>query len=179
MPVQPFVHTVPTRHAAASRRNRPLNIKQWRVAKRRQLAQVKRGTVWSEVTGSWLGSTAVISVFSALAVLFQIGSGRQVQALLMGMVWAAVVSLMTAWIAIGLGKSWQREEGDWAIRSFVQLTSGFAIGFVAYLLSNYLMVPWAEISQERFGELPVTSGMDSLDQLVNRCCPLSWLTFRC
>ncbi len=136
--------------------NRPLNLKQWRVAKRQQLAQVKRGTVWSEVSGSWIGSTAVISVFSALAVLFQIGSGQQLQPQLVGMAWAAVVALMTAWIAIGFGKRWQREEGDWAIRSFVQLTSGFAIGYVAYLLSNYLMVPWAEIGQRRLGELPVT-----------------------
>jgi serine/threonine protein kinase len=156
-PVQPRVHPVAApvvpRPVAA---NRPLSIKQWRVAKRRQLAQVKRGSVWSEVTGSWLGSAAVISVFSALAVLFQIGSGRQVQPLLMGMSWVALVSLITAWIAIGLGKRWQRDEGDWAIRSFVQLTSGFAIGLVAYMLSNYLMVPWDQISQERMGELPVT-----------------------
>jgi hypothetical protein len=156
-PVQPRVHPVAApvvpRPVAA---NRPLSIKQWRVAKRRQLAQVKRGSVWSEVTGSWLGSAAVISVFSALAVLFQIGSGRQVQPLLMGMIWVALVSLITAWIAIGLGKRWQRDEGDWAIRSFVQLTSGFAIGLVAYMLSNYLMVPWDQISQERMGELPVT-----------------------
>ncbi len=151
--VQPVAAPVVPRPVAA---NRPLSIKQWRVAKRRQLAQVKRTSVWSEVTGSWLGSAAVISVFSALAVLFQIGSGRQVQPLFMGMIWVALVSLMTAWVAIGLGKRWQRDEGDWAIRSFVQLTSGFAIGFAAYLLSNYLMVPWEQISQERMGELPVT-----------------------
>lgn len=157
MHAQPFVHAhvqpaIPRPVAV----NRPLNLKQWRVAKRHQLAHVKRGTVWSEVSGSWLGSTAVISVFSALAVLFQIGSGQQVQSQLIGMSWAAVVALLTAWIAIGLGKRWQREEGDWAIRSFVQLTSGFAIGYVAYLLSDYLMVPWSEIGQRRFGELPVT-----------------------
>ncbi len=136
-------------------RNRPLTMKQWRVAKRSQLAQVKSGTVWSEVTGSWLGAFAVISVFSALAATFQLGSGQQVQPVFMGMIWVAIVSLLTAWIAIGLGKRWQREEGDWAIRSFVQLTAGFAIGFIAYLLSNYLMVPWDQIAQERMGELPV------------------------
>jgi hypothetical protein len=74
----------------------------------------------------------------------------------MGMTWVAVVSLLTAWVAVGLGKRWQREEGDWAIRSFVQLTSGFAIGLVAFLLSNYLMVPWDEIAQMPTGrDLPV------------------------
>jgi eukaryotic-like serine/threonine-protein kinase len=161
---QPYVPQPPRVHHAPAPQpiprpvsaNRPLNIKQWKVAKRHQLSQVKRGTVWSEVTGSWLGSAAVIGVFSSLAVLFQIGSGKEVQPLLVGMAWSAIVALMTAWIAIGLGKRWQREEGDWAIRSFVQLTSGFAIGYVAYLLSDYLMVPWSQIAQERMGELPVT-----------------------
>ncbi len=150
-PVQPAPPVIPRPVAA----NRPLSLKQWRVAKRSQLAQVKRGVVWSEVTGSWLGAAAVIAVFSALAATFQIGSGREVQPLFMGMIWVAVVSLMTAWVAIALGKRWQREEGDWAIRSFVQLTAGFAIGGVAYVLSNYLMVPWDQIAQERMGELPV------------------------
>jgi hypothetical protein len=132
-----------------------MSIKQWRVAKRIQLAQVPRGSVWSEVSGSWLGSAAVISVFSTLAVLFQIGSGGAAQPFLVGMIWAAIVALATAWIAIGLGKRWQREEGDWAIRSFVQLTSGFAIGGLAFMLSDFLMVPWTTITKESLGDLPV------------------------
>lgn len=135
--------------------NRPMSIKQWKVARRTQLAQAPRRSVWSEVTGSWLGSAAVIAVFSTLAVLFQIGSGEPAQPLMVGMVWAALVALATAWISIGLGKRWQRDEGDWAIRSFVQLTSGFLIGAFAYGLSQFLMVPWAEITQERLGDMPV------------------------
>ncbi len=151
----PFEQPVRRPARAAAPASRPMSIKQWRVAKRMQLAQVPRGSVWSEVSGSWLGSAAVISVFSTLAVLFQIGSGAPAQPLLVGMLWAAVVALATAWIAIGLGKRWQREEGDWAIRSFVQLTSGFAIGALAYLLSDFLMVPWASITKESLGDLPV------------------------
>lgn len=135
--------------------NRPLSIRQWKVARRLQLAQVPRGSVWSEVTGSWIGSAAVIAVFSALAVLFQIGSGEPAQPLLIGMVWASLVALSAAWIAIGLGKRWQREEGDWAIRSFVQLTSGFAVGAFAYMLAQFLMVPWDSITKESFSEIPV------------------------
>jgi hypothetical protein len=96
-------------------------------------------------------------VFSSLAVLFLIGSGEPAQPWLVGMVWAALVALLTSWIAIGLGKRWQKEEGDWALRSFAQLSSGFVIGAFAYLLSQFLMVPWAEITQEggRHLDLPV------------------------
>jgi hypothetical protein len=92
-----------------------------------------------------------------LATLFQIGSGEPAQPLMVGMVWAALVSLLTSWIAVALGKRWQSEEGDWAIRSFVQLTSGFGIGLAAYGLSQFLMVPWESITNDasHLGELPV------------------------
>ncbi|MFK7737058.1 MAG: serine/threonine-protein kinase [Pirellulaceae bacterium] len=135
--------------------NRPLSVKQWRVARRMQLAQVPRRSVWSEVTGSWMCSAAVITVFSALAVVFMVGSGSSMQPLLIGMIWAALVALTTAWTAIAFGKRWQKEEGDWAIRSFVQLTSGFAIGAVAYFLADFMMLPWDSITKENFSDVPV------------------------
>lgn len=135
--------------------NKPMSIKQWKVARRAQLAQAPRVSVWSEVTGSWLSSTAVVAVFSALAGLFLVGSGREIQPQLIGVVWTAVVALITTWLAIGFGKRWQKEEGDWAIRSFVQLTSGFIVGAVAYGLSQFLMVPWESISDpEAMSDLP-------------------------
>lgn len=136
--------------------NRPLNLRQWKVAKRLQLSNVKRSTVLSEVTGSWLGAAAVIGVVSAMAALFQIGNGgRALQPVLITTTWAALVALTCSWIAIALGKRWQREEGDWAIRSFVQLTSGLLIGGVAFLLSDHLMVPWSDVTQQSSGVPPL------------------------
>ena len=90
----------------------------------------------------------MIAVFSSLVALFKVGAGGEIQPMLIGMVWAALVTLMSAWVAIGLGKRWQKEEGDWAIRSFVQLTFGFLIGGFAFLLSDFLMVPWSAIAGE-------------------------------
>lgn len=156
--VQPLARQAPAAPPPRPRpvaANKPLSIKQWKVARRAQLAQVPRSSVWAEVTGSWLGASAVIAVFSTLAVLFQIGTGEPAQPLMVGMAWAAIVALSIAWVAIGLGKRWQKEEGDWAIRSFVQLTSGFLIGGIAYMLAEFLMVPWASITQESMGDLPV------------------------
>ncbi|MFN3190056.1 MAG: serine/threonine-protein kinase [Aureliella sp.] len=136
--------------------NKPLSIKQWKVARRMQLAQAPRSSVWSEVTGSWVSSTAVVAVFSTLAALFLVGQGSQLQPMMIGMIWASLVALATAWTSIALGKRWQREEGDWAIRSFVQLTSGFAIGALAYGLADFLMLPWDSITRENFSDIPVT-----------------------
>lgn len=156
-PPQPAVRAAAAepRKVRSAAVERPVSIKQWRVARRQQLAQIPRRRVWSEITGSWLGSTAVILVFSTLAALFQVGAGQAVQPLLMGTVWGGLVSLTIAWVALAMGKCWQAEEGDWAIRSFVQLTSGFAIAAVAFGLAEYLMVPWDSITREHLGEIPV------------------------
>ncbi len=178
-PLQASLATPPrpvAQHAPAPRprpvaANRPLSIRQWKVAKRASLSKIPRGSVWSEVTGSWLGSSAVIAVFSALAVLFQIGAGQPAQPLLVGMVWAALVALVTAWVAIGLGKRWQVEEGDWAIRSFVQLTCGFAIGAFAYLLADFLMVPWSGITKEGLRDIPVHRWSGFFDAAGNPLLP--------
>jgi eukaryotic-like serine/threonine-protein kinase len=37
----------------------------------------------------------------------------------------------------------------------VQLSCGLLIGATAYLLSDFLMVPWSQIGSEKFGPLPV------------------------
>jgi hypothetical protein len=75
------------------------------------------------------------------------------------MIWTAIVSLTAASVVIGLGKHWQTREGDWPLRSFVQLTSGFAVGGIAYLLAGYLLV-WPTLSTE----------LSDADQAV----PASW-----
>ena len=70
------------------------------------------------------------------------------------MIWASLVALATSWLAIALGKRWQKEDGDWAIRSFIQLTGGFVIGLMAYGLAEFLMVPWDSVGkpmQDGFG----------------------------
>lgn len=132
---------------------RPMSAKQWRLAQRIHLSQYSRRQVWSEVTGSWLGAACVIGVLSALAGLFQIGTGHAFQPLVVGTVWAGLIALAIAWVSIALGKMWQREDGDWAARAFVQLASGFAIGTLAFALDQFLMVPWDSLARDRMSEL--------------------------
>ncbi|RMF45292.1 MAG: serine/threonine protein kinase [Planctomycetota bacterium] len=153
-PVQPAA-AQPSPPPSRNPKPRPLTVEQWKIARRMQLARTPASGLVTEITGAWLGSTAVVTVFSTLAALFQIGRGQAAQPMLVGMIWAALVSLLTAWTAIALGKWWQKEQGDWAFRSFVQLTTGFAIGGLAYVLAEYLMVPWPQIAADSIGDLPV------------------------
>ncbi|MFO0944258.1 MAG: hypothetical protein U0930_26410 [Pirellulales bacterium] len=119
---------------------KPMSLKQWRLAKRNQLSRLPSSRVWSDITGSWLIAGAVVAVFAFLSGLFLISNRQPLQPVVMGMTWTALVSLFAAFVAITLGKIWQKSEGDWPLRRFVQLTSGFAVGGFAYLLANYLMV---------------------------------------
>jgi eukaryotic-like serine/threonine-protein kinase len=119
---------------------KPMSLKQWRLAKRTQLSRLPASRLWSEITGSWMGAGAVIAVFSFLAGLFLISNNQSLQPVAMGMTWTALVSLCAAFFAITLGKIWQKTDGDWPLRSFVQLTCGIVVGGFAYLLANYLMV---------------------------------------
>ncbi len=137
---------------------KPLSIKQWKVAKRRQLALAKPSMIGAELTGSWIGSAIVITVFTALVAIFQIGQIGHTQidqGKIVGLVWAAAMSFICAAVTITLGKRWQTTEGDSSIRAFVQLTLGLAIGAVGYVLSEFLTVPWSGIAYENFGDLPV------------------------
>ncbi len=134
---------------------KPLSVKQWKVAKRKQLAMLKPSMLGAEVTSSWMTSAVVITVFTALVAVFQVGSGTVGQPYVIGMVWSAVMALVCSMVAITLSKRWQASEGDAAVRCFVQLTLGLAIGAIAYGLSEFLLVPWAEITRQNFGDLPV------------------------
>jgi eukaryotic-like serine/threonine-protein kinase len=130
---------------------KPMSLRQWKLAKRNQLSRLPTSRLWSEITGTWLGAGAVVAVFCFLAGLFLVSNRQpvqqQLQPVFMGMTWTALVSMFAAGIAITLGKFWQKSEGDWPLRSFVQLTSGFAVAVVAYLLANYLMV-WPNLVED-------------------------------
>lgn len=65
------------------------------------------------------------------------------------------MAFVCSMVAITLSKRWQGHDGDSAVRCFVQLTLGLGIGAFAYGLSEFLMVPWASITSENFGDLPV------------------------
>lgn len=109
----------------------------------------------ADITGAWLGSVAVVGVFSTLVGLLQLGRGAASQPLMVGIIWIATVSILTAWTVIMLGKMWQSSTGDDALRRFIQLTAGFGVGGVAYLLAEFLMVPWDEIARESISQIPV------------------------
>ncbi len=149
--VQPLAPNPPPRPVRPPK-PKPISRRQWRNIKRSQLAAMPTSALLASITGSWLGSVAVICVFGALAGVFLVGTNQQAtQPAAMAMLWTAIVSMSAAFVVITLGKFWQRREGDWPLRAFIQMTSGFVVGAVAYLTANYLMV-WPALAGDVTGQ---------------------------
>jgi hypothetical protein len=55
--------------------------------------------------------------------------------------WLTVItSVFGSWMLLTLGKFWEGDEGDHAVRRFVMLLAGLALGFVAFATAEVLMV---------------------------------------
>lgn len=148
---QPVVAPNPPPRPVRQPKPKPLSRRQWRLIQRNQLATIPASTIWASITGSWLGAAAVITVFVALVGMFLVGTNPQpTQPVVMAMFWTGIVSMSAAFVVIALGKFWQRREGDWPLRAFVQLTAGFLVGAIAYFAANYLMV-WPALTESASG----------------------------
>ncbi len=99
----------------------------------------------SELTGSMLMATAVSAVLSL--AMIAIGGGR-----LDGSVdswsaftWLTVVTTLTAWTVLGIGKLWEPTEGDPMLRRFVMLAVGMGLGVGAHAVASGLLLNWDTI----------------------------------
>jgi hypothetical protein len=122
--------------SAVPRRNDPL----WRKGMRRMLSGRLVSERAAELTGSMLFSALVAAVLTWIALLSQ---GQTLDGSVSGwavFAWLVVTSVFGSWMLLTLGKFWEGDEGDHAVRRFVMLLAGLALGFVAFATAELLMV---------------------------------------
>jgi hypothetical protein len=56
------------------------------------------------------------------------------------------MSLAMTWTMLFLTRRWESKAEDSIVFRFVQLTAGVMLGVASYSLSEFLMVPWSEIT---------------------------------
>jgi len=56
--------------------------------------------------------------------------------------------LLTTWMVLFLTKRWEQRFEDSIVQRFVQLAFGVGLGLISFYVSDYLMVPWQEISSD-------------------------------
>ncbi len=127
--------------SAAGAPRRPLTRTQWRSHMRTDLCAKRSIHRVAELNTSWVAAT-----FTALGLAF----GAAVIGLRSGPVdalsiapygWMAVVVLLSSLGILGLGKLWERDEGEGFPRRLVLAGLGAGVGFAAYRLNDFLMIP--------------------------------------
>jgi hypothetical protein len=122
-------------------RPKPLTFKQWREAKRPQLAAKPIQVRGSEMVASWCKAALIVVAISGIATLLGNDSRELTAQGISPIVWSGVMAMAAALSVLGLGKLWETDEGDGFSRRMVLLGVGGAIGAMGYVLADYLMVP--------------------------------------
>ena len=136
-PVVPKVPPVPYRVA----------LRNWKSEQRNVLQQ--RG-FWSrshEYTRSWAFSGIVTSVIAVGAVMLTLARQEgNATPIVSGIAWTAVMSGLMTWTVLFLSRRWESKNEDSIVYRFVQLSAGVLLGVASFGVSEFLLVPWTEIT---------------------------------
>jgi hypothetical protein len=125
------------------------NFAQWQSHKRAQLAQKQTIDNWIEWTWSIVSSTTIVSILSVVGYLIAIAvAPTRVDSLhfISAGTWTAVMTLIMTWTVLFIGKRWERRDEDGLMFRFTLLTVGLGVGAIGYGLSEFLQVPWGNVT---------------------------------
>jgi eukaryotic-like serine/threonine-protein kinase len=145
----PLPDVVPLVEAPISSRKPFRNFAQRQSHKRAQLLQKATIDNWIEWTWSVVSSTTIVSILSVFGYLVAIAvAPTHVDSshFIAAGTWTAVMTLIMTWTVLFIGKRWERRNEDGLIFRFTLLTVGLGVGAVGYGLSEFLQVPWGNVT---------------------------------
>ncbi|AMV34784.1 Serine/threonine-protein kinase PrkC [Pirellula sp. SH-Sr6A] len=149
-PAQPVAKTTPVPYRVA--------LRNWQKDQREQLHV--RG-VWAKTyarTRSWGFSGAVIaSLALASSLLLHARYEGDSTPWLGGIAWTGVMALLTSWTVIFFARRWETQSEDSIVYRFVLMSSGVMLGLASYGLSDWLYIPWQEITSTQWGSVEFRS----------------------
>ena len=109
----------------------------------------------AELNTSWIASALTVLAMTVAAGVIGLPSGDVTAAALAPYFWMGLVILVGAQGILGLGKLWERDEGEGLPRRLVLAGTGAAIGLFAYSMCEFFFLPLAPGTSEMLGgELP-------------------------
>lgn len=143
-------------------------LRNWQSDQRTQLKQRGFWTRSHEYTRSWAFSGIVTAVLALSGGLLTVARDiPNSTAVVTGIAWTGIMSLVMTWTVLFLTRRWESRAEDSIVYRFVQLSAGVLLGVASYSLSEFLMVPWQEISSQE------SVSIIADDQMWNR----SWKGF--
>ncbi len=127
--------------SAAGAPRRPLTRMQWRSHMRTDLRAKRSIHRVAELNTSWVAATLTALGLTLGAGVIGLRSGPVDAMTIAPYGWMAVVVLLSSLGILGMGKLWERDEGEGLPRRLVLAGLGAAVGFAAYELNEFLMIP--------------------------------------
>ena len=121
-----------------------LNRKQWRHNMRSGLRAKHSVHRLAELNTSWVAATFTVLVLGITAGVVGLRSGPMDALAIAPYGLVAAVVLFASVSLLGLGKLWERDEGEGLTRRIVLAGVGAGVGVIAYALSDFLMLPMAD-----------------------------------
>jgi len=126
---------------------RKVALRTWQSETRNDLKSRGFWTRTHEYTRSWAFSglvTAILAVGGGLLTLAK--NQGNAPMLVSGIAWTGIMSLAMTWTILFLSRRWESKTEDSIVFRFAQLTAGILLGVGSFFLSEFLMVPWSEIT---------------------------------
>ncbi len=124
-------------------------LRNWQTEQRNKLNQRGFWTRSHETTRSWAFSGIVTSVIATGAGLLTVARTQgDTNALVSGIAWTGIMSLLMTWTVLYLTRKWESRSEDSIVQRFMQLSAGVVLGVASFSISEFLMVPWAEIASK-------------------------------
>jgi hypothetical protein len=126
-------------------------LRNWQIEQRNKLNQRGFWTRSHETTRSWAFSGIVTSVIAIGAGLLTVARNQgDSNGLVSGIAWTGIMSLLMTWTVLYFTRKWESRSEDSIVQRFIQLSAGLALGVASFSISEFLMVPWAEIASRPF-----------------------------
>ncbi|MEM9587008.1 MAG: serine/threonine-protein kinase [Planctomycetota bacterium] len=100
-----------------------------------------------ELMSSWTAAFLTVAVLMMVTSVIGLRSGPVDATSLAPYGWMAMTVALAASLLLGMGKIWEREEGEGLTRRIALAGVGAGVGVAAYALHQFLMMPMDEISR--------------------------------
>ncbi len=134
---------------AAGVPRRPVTRRQWRSHMRTGLRAKRSIHRVAELNTSWIAATLTAIAMAVGAGVIGLRSASVDAMALAPYGWMATVVLLASLGLLGMGKLWERDEGEGLPRRLVLAGVGAAVGLAAYGLGDFLMVPLDNVNVAR------------------------------
>lgn len=78
--------------------------------------------------------------------------------------WLGLMTTLTSWVILLFSRRWESRQEDSIVFRFVLMAAGLLLGAASFQLSEYLMIPWAQITDIEQAEMDI----EIFDGAINR-----------